>query len=50
MSGAEAASSSTVILLGLPRLLRCLISELYDTVHKNDNLYPLDFFKTKGIF
>ena len=55
MSGAEAGSSSTGILLGLPRPFRggitsikknsSLESESYDIVHNNENLYPLDSFK-----
>ena len=55
MIGAEAGSSSTGILLGLPRPFRggitsikknsSLESESYDTVHNSDDLYPLDSFK-----
>ena len=57
MSGAKVASSSMGILLGLSRPLRggitsikedsCLKSKLYDTVHNNDNLYPLVSFKNE---
>ena len=56
-SGAKIASSSTGILLGLPRLLRggitsikedsFLESKLHDTIYEINNLYPLDSCKNR---
>ena len=57
MGGAEAASSSTSILLGLQRPLHggitstkrdsYLESKLHDSVHEINNLYPPNSYKTE---